>query len=283
MLGVDTTKRVGDAIIRFMQEYDATHNKQDFKKQRLHYTRVFAYLLEKIGDIHLIKVQQKVLIEHAQAMRADGKSAATVNNYFSVINSLFRKCREEYEWMPNLVKVPLFTNKNAVIRWITRTDADKLISHLSPALGKLTEFTLQTGLRWANASGLLWEQVHLDRKCVIIEGKFMKNGKPLFIPLTPTAIKILKAQLGQHPVYVFITAYGKPFSKNPPKNLWETALNKAGITNFRWHDLRHTWASWHVQRGIALNTLMELGGWSSYEMVLRYAHLSKEHLREAVK
>ena len=53
-----------------------------------------------------------------------------------------------------------------------------------------------------------------------------------------------------------------------------------GIENFRWHDLRHTWASWHVQQGTPLHVLQELGGWSDYEMVRRYAHLSVEHLAE---
>ena len=55
---------------------------------------------------------------------------------------------------------------------------------------------------------------------------------------------------------------------------------KAGITNFRWHDLRHTWASYHVQQGTPVNALQELGGWNNAEMVRRYAHLSVEHLAE---
>jgi integrase len=59
-------------------------------------------------------------------------------------------------------------------------------------------------------------------------------------------------------------------------------LERAGIEQtFRWHDLRHTWASWHVQNGTPLRELMELGGWASYEMVLRYAHLAADHLRGA--
>ena len=53
------------------------------------------------------------------------------------------------------------------------------------------------------------------------------------------------------------------------------------ITEFRFHDLRHTWASWHVMHGTSLQELMELGGWKSYEMVLRYAHLAPEHLADA--
>ena len=59
---------------------------------------------------------------------------------------------------------------------------------------------------------------------------------------------------------------------------WRKALVRAGIDAFRWHDLRHTWASWHVQAGTPLNVLQELGGWSDYKMVLRYAHLAPEHL-----
>ena len=60
------------------------------------------------------------------------------------------------------------------------------------------------------------------------------------------------------------------------------ALERAGIErSFRWHDLRHTWASWHVQSGTPLQELMELGGWASFEMVLRYAHLAADHLRGA--
>jgi integrase len=59
---------------------------------------------------------------------------------------------------------------------------------------------------------------------------------------------------------------------------WYAALERAGITDFRWHDLRHTWASWHVQNGTPLHALQELGGWESSEMVRRYAHFSAEHL-----
>ncbi len=64
---------------------------------------------------------------------------------------------------------------------------------------------------------------------------------------------------------------------------WKKALKRAGIENFRWHDLRHTWASWHVQNGTSLQELQQLGGWTSFEMVLRYAHLSSDHLKMAAE
>lgn len=64
---------------------------------------------------------------------------------------------------------------------------------------------------------------------------------------------------------------------------WERSLRRAGIEEFRFHDLRHTWASWHVMSGACLQELMELGGWKSYEMVLRDAHLAPEHLSAAAQ
>jgi integrase len=69
----------------------------------------------------------------------------------------------------------------------------------------------------------------------------------------------------------------KPITQVSSK-AWYGALKRAEIDNFRWHDLRHTWASWHVQSGTPLFALQELGGWESAEMVRRYAHLAADHL-----
>jgi len=72
-----------------------------------------------------------------------------------------------------------------------------------------------------------------------------------------------------------------PFSLHEKMEDLTTAINLIHYQDFRWHDLRHTWASWHVQNGTSLQELQQLGGWSSFEMVLRYAHLSGELLRSA--
>ena len=70
---------------------------------------------------------------------------------------------------------------------------------------------------------------------------------------------------------------GKPVTQLSTK-AWYAALKRAGISDFRWHDLRHTWASWHAQGGTPLFAPQELGGWESAEMVRRYAHLAADHL-----
>ena len=64
---------------------------------------------------------------------------------------------------------------------------------------------------------------------------------------------------------------------------WNAACRRAGIDDFRFHDLRHTWASWLIQSGVPLSVLQEMGGWESIEMVRRYAHLAPNHLTEHAK
>lgn len=112
-----------------------------------------------------------------------------------------------------------------------------------------------------------------------VGAKQSKNGKPIAIPLNSTALAILRRQIGKHPERMFTYA-GKPLDWANTK-AWRDALKRAGIENFRWHDLRHTWATWHRQSGTPTHELQPLGGWRSSVMVERYAHLAPDHLANA--
>jgi len=89
-------------------------------------------------------------------------------------------------------------------------------------------------------------------------------------------VALVQKRVGKHPTHVF-SYRGKPIKQVSTK-AWYQAPKRAGIEDFRWHDLRHCWASWHVQNGTPLFALQELGGWQSPEMVRRYAHLAADHL-----
>ena len=142
----------------------------------------------------------------------------------------------------------------------------------------MAQFTLATGLRESNVVKLEWSQVDLDRRCAWIHADQAKARKAIPVPLNGEAVIVVRRQAGKHLDRVF-TYKGRPVTR-ANNHAWRKALVRAGIENFRWHDLRHTWASWHVQQGTPLHVLQELGGWSDYEMVRRYAHLSVEHLAE---
>ena len=140
----------------------------------------------------------------------------------------------------------------------------------------MVRFSLSTGLREANVTGLEWNQLDMQRKVAWVHPDQSKVKKALAVPLNDTAIEVLKRQIGKHSRFVF-TYKGKTVLR-ANNTAWRNGLIKAGIENFCWHDLRHTWASWHIQRGTPLNVLQELGGWESVEMVRRYAHLGSQHL-----
>ncbi|WP_025872701.1 site-specific integrase [Methylobacillus glycogenes] len=142
-------------------------------------------------------------------------------------------------------------------------------------------FDLEVGLRRNNVTHMDWNQVDLERRMAWVYPDQAKAGKAIGVPLSDEAINILKGQIGKHPVWVF-PYKGKPVKQTSTK-AWRKAVAAAGIApGFRWHDLRHTWASWHAQDGTPLNVLQELGGWATAEMVQRYAHLSTEHLAQWV-
>jgi len=103
-----------------------------------------------------------------------------------------------------------------------------------------------------------------------------KNGEQLILPLPDEALDILGAHEGLHPRWVF-TYRGHPVGQFTTR-AWREAIGRCGLKGLRWHDLRHTWASWHAQGGTPLLALMELGGWKSLAMVRRYAHFSPAEL-----
>jgi integrase len=120
--------------------------------------------------------------------------------------------------------------------------------------------------------------VDFKKKTVYIPGSQAKAGKGIAVPLNADAIEVLKRWVGKDERWVFVFR-GKPVYQVTTAT-WRRACVAAGIPGFRFHDLRHTWASWQVQGGTPLIALQEMGGWSSYEMVKRYAHLSPGHLRQ---
>lgn len=160
--------------------------------------------------------------------------------------------------------------KTRAMRWLTPVEWDTLRPHLPSHLKPAADFAISTGIRQANVFGLRWSQVDMRRQTAWVDAFDSKSGNAINIPLSDIAMAALSAVKGQHSEYVFTYA-GKPFKS--PKRGWIDAVDKSGIPHVRWHDLRHTWASWHLQNGTTLAELKELGGWHSIEMVLVYAHL----------
>ena len=187
----------------------------------------------------------------------------------------------EWEWIDS---VPVFNMRkveNKRIRWLTKVEANTLLNELPEHLAQMAAFTLATGLRQSNVTKLKWQNIDFVKKHALVNPEDSKTNRAIPVPLNKQALDILKYCKGKHSIYVF-TYKGNPVSRCN-NHAWRKALVRAGIDDFKWHDLRHTWASWHVQNGTSLQELQQLGGWVNYEMVLRYAHLSSENLKRAAE
>ena len=207
---------------------------------------------------------------------AEDVTNATVNRVLEVLRAILRRCVEEWEWIDKAPKIRMLKEPTRRIRFLTREEAQRLLSALPAHLANMAAFSLATGLRRANVTGLRWQQIDLNRSLAWIHPDQAKARKAIAGPLNAEALAIVRSLQGKHDTHVF-TYKGNTITQVSTKT-WYMALERAGIENFRWHDLRHTWASWHVQSGTPLFALQELGGWESSEMVRRYAHLAADHL-----
>lgn len=278
-----------EAVVRWSRE---TEHKATHERDAAHFRQLDQYLhgkyLDEIG---------RDMVDHITAERLKaGVAHATVNRMLAALRAVLRRAATEWEWLDRAPKVRLLPEPKRRVRFLTRAEADKLLAQLPEHLAEMARFSLATGLRQANVAGLRWDQVDLERRHVVIHADQAKARRAIAVPLNAEAVLVLRRQVGKHETHVFtyqpavkdlarLARKGK--KRQPPRPIgqvgtksWREALKRAGIKDFRWHDLRHTWASWHVQGGTPLHVLQELGAWESPEMVRRYAHLTSDHLRE---
>ncbi len=214
------------------------------------------------------------VIARVAEIKSKETSPSTANRLLAVLRAILRRAAFDWEWIDKPPVIKLYRVPKTRVRYLTPAQASILLNELPEHLADMTKFSLATGLRKANVTKLEWSQVDMARRVAWIHGDQAKAGKPIHVTLNATALEVLTKQLGKHPALVF-TYHGKPVTQVNTK-AWHAALKRAGIENFRWHDLRHTWASWLTQQGVPLNVIQEMGAWESPEMVRRYAHLAPE-------
>ena len=244
----------------------------------------------ELKDAPLSDIDSDVIEVLRALLAREGRSPATVDRHMALLRAILRKSATEWGYLDAAPKVPMHNARPAEPRWLTRAQFAKLEAELPPHLKLAAEFAVLTGLRMRSMLALTWDRVNLAKRTATASGAMlwvpashMKAGKTLGIPLAGKAIKVLLKLKTLNPTGERVFQYeGKPIDDCNTR-AFQNAVERSNVGPLRWHDLRHTFAAWAVRGGVSLHELMQLGGWSSYAMVLRYSHLAPDHLAQAAE
>jgi integrase len=245
----------------------------------------------ELKDAPLSAIDIDVIQELRGLLADEGKAPATVDRYMACLRAILRKCAYEWRYIDAPPKVPMNNGRPDEPDWLTRDQFKKLKAELPPHLALAAEFAVLTGLRMRSMLGLTWDRVDLRKRRAWVPRAAMKGKEALGIPLAKDAVKVLRKLKTLNPKGERVFQYNGPQGDEDGRSYDDangTAFKKAAKRaklprSVNWHSLRHTFASWAVQGGVTLHELMQLGGWKSYSMVLRYAHLAPDHLAQAAE
>lgn len=238
---------------------------------------------DRLGALTLDQVGTALIVECREEL-GDGREPATVNRYMAALSGLFTAASREWRWVVDNPCRGVRRLREAAgrLRFLDEGELSGLLEacrqSADPRLLPAVRIALGTGMRKSELLGLTWRRVDFGDRMVRLETS--KNREPRGIPMSDEveaaflALKGLPAGID-----------GKVFHGLPmdwPRVPFRAALKAAGVEDFRWHDLRHTAASYMAMRGVPLRTIGEVLGHRSIVMTMRYSHLSKQHLREVL-
>lgn len=261
---------------------------RSFKDFRLHGRR----LLQSFSKTVMNGLSAAMVSAYVRKRQGENVSNATINRELAVLSAAINHYNREFEMtLPNPVMGRLLKEREGRLRWLTREEADALVhaaeqyeqaGHLPP----LIRLALNTGMRRGEMLGLEWRRVDLKGNMIHLEGAQTKSGKRRSIPLNKEAREAVVDRARYRATHcpasrwVFVNSDGERIKD--VKRSFNTACKRAGIEDFRFHDLRHTCAAWLVTKGVPLAEVRDLLGHSTVIMTERYAHLAPENVRSAV-
>ena len=230
-------------------------------------------------DIEEFKKQRK----GAPAKGKKGRSDVSVNRELEVLRHMLNKA---IEWgmldenpFTRFKDSPFFEERNDRVRFLEKDEIERLLDVSPLYLANLIKGAIFTGLRKGDLLNLKWSDVNLERGFMNYREQ-KKRDKLGFKYLNEDMIGLLMEIPKGESDFIFLGSDGKPL--RDIKRSFHTALKRAGIKDFRWHDLRHTSASHLLMRGASMKTVQEHLGHTTMAMTQRYSHLSGDFQKEEV-
>jgi site-specific recombinase XerD len=213
---------------------------------------------------------------------AHGWTPATKNRYKNVFGKTFKIALADGKVSGNPARlVEQRAENNTRIRFLTEEEEKRFRVTINAKFQMhLEEFdiALNTGMRKSEQFTLEWPELSFERKRIALDET--KNGSKREIPLNRTSFEAFERLYAKRPKG---QRSGRVFAIKDPRGWFEGAVSDANVPNFHWHDLRHTFISRLVMKGVSLRTVQELAGHKTISMTVRYAHLAPEHNQAAIE
>lgn len=246
---------------------------------------------EKIGHLPATAltperlVQMKTALMRTRTTAGKKRSDSTVNRYLTTLSHVFTVAIKEWFWVHEnpVSKIQKLREPPGRVRFLSDEERQRLLEAVRqgpPSLEVVVVLALYTGMRYGEIMGLRWQNIDFARKRLVLEKT--KNGSKRGIPLTEPSLEVLIRWAALHSSaqkdsLLFPSESGdKPFSV---RTSWRTAVKKASIEDFHFHDLRHCTASYMAMTGATPQEIAEVLGHKTLQMVSRYAHLAESHVR----
>ncbi|MCR4320966.1 MAG: tyrosine-type recombinase/integrase [Candidatus Brocadiaceae bacterium] len=279
---VGQSKTFKDMMEKFMQE----HAPKVSKNMQKSYASSLKHLATFWGNSKLSDIKPKLISEYKVLRKNKGIKPSTINRELAMLSKAFNLAVKEWEWIRDnpVSRVPKEKENNERDRWLNAEDEKRLLENSLSWLKDIIIFDLNTGLRQDELLSLQWSRVDLFRKIIIIQES--KNGKPRTIPLNQIVLDILMEKSKIRNLksdLVFLSNMSTKIDRHNLRRAFNIALDKTGIQNFHFHDLRHTFATRLAQRGIDIYKISKLLGHQDIRMTQRYSHHCPDSLRDGVQ
>ena len=279
---VGRNKTFGDMMDKFMAEHAPTVSENTQRS----YTTSLKFLLPHFGDSNLISISPKMISRYKVLRKGDGVKPATVNRELAMLSKAFSLAAKEWEWLKDnpVSRVSKEKENNARDRWLSKDEEKRLLDNSPEWIKQIIIFSLNTGLRLGELTGLEWSRVDISNKTILIDNS--KNGEQRTIPLNKYALDVVTQRSRVRSLkcdYVFINRYGGKINPNSLRDAFRKILRKVEIDDFRLHDLRHSFATRLTQSDVDLYKISKLLGHKDIKMTQRYAHHCPDSLREGVE
>lgn len=279
----DLVKKIPNCSFRELAEQYVVwaENQRSFRSKKY----IIQELVSRFGNLQLRQFSTLMLEQYQMEKLKEGKKPATINRTLACIKHMFTKAIDwdlvESEVLKKIRKVKFLQENNRRLRYLSVEECKKLIEACDRHLRPIVITALNTGMRKGEILSLKWENVDLRHGFILLQKT--KNGERREIPINDTLRAVFQSIPRRLDVpYVFYDEVtGKPYKD--VKRSFKTACRKAGIYDFKFHDLRHTFASHLVMAGVDLTTVKELLGHKDLKMTLRYSHLAPAHKKNAVQ